>query len=639
MGLRKKGQADIYLEKMGQWDFSDTDTLTKEEDVVQKTYAAYQGFFAGQKAMLKESGKSSFQMKDVIEEILLASKKINDTSSFILKGAQTQDDEVKNCQSFMQEFMEKMAAMDVASKKTMENAKEISSQGDQGQSIIETFMKKQETLFVTVENINQEIEHLIQEISKVNEITAILFEVSNQTKLLSLNASIEAARAGEAGKGFAVVADEVRKLSEQSQDASNTINTTIQAVVSELSKLKELQKVSGETFQEQRGSEADLSQAFSSIEESVDKFLVNQQEYESNFSEIMKKKEGMVQSVSSIADVIEESTAATEEMESLTLTQFNKLGLMTKIQSDLSKRIDGLNQMADKIRVTNAQTQKKKIALVWDLDDPFWEPAGKSAKETAEALGIETFITAPKKRGEEGIREMVSILENIKQEHYDALCISPISDARIEEAISSIAKDGTKIGFIQADFKGIKKEFLIGTNSLNCGKNAGKVIKKALNGSGEMAVVRWNQGKITAIEERAEGCIQELRASGIKVYEISAPGEPTKEEAERYVNELFTKHPGINLLYATNVGWGLAFARYVENHSLRQVKVIMVDFTDDVAKQIEKGNVYAAISQRPFAWGETCVRLMSDVLDDVSVDSLIDTGTFEVNQRNMKIYV
>ena len=47
--------------------------------------------------------------------------------------------------------------------------------------------------------------------------------ISQQTNLLSLNASVEAARAGQAGKGFAVVASEVRSLAQTSDKASKDI--------------------------------------------------------------------------------------------------------------------------------------------------------------------------------------------------------------------------------------------------------------------------------------------------------------------------------------------------------------------------------------------------------------------------------
>jgi len=64
-------------------------------------------------------------------------------------------------------------------------------------------------------------------------IDSILIKVKNisdQTKMLGLNAAIEAARVGESGRGFAVVADEVRKLSEESKDTVADIKRFIDQI-------------------------------------------------------------------------------------------------------------------------------------------------------------------------------------------------------------------------------------------------------------------------------------------------------------------------------------------------------------------------------------------------------------------------
>lgn len=77
----------------------------------------------------------------------------------------------------------------------------------------------------------------LQELERINDIVDQILDITNQTNLLSLNASIEAARAGKSGQGFAVVAEEIGKLAEDSSKAVNEIqdickntNSNIQAV-------------------------------------------------------------------------------------------------------------------------------------------------------------------------------------------------------------------------------------------------------------------------------------------------------------------------------------------------------------------------------------------------------------------------
>ncbi|MBR6666057.1 MAG: methyl-accepting chemotaxis protein [Lachnospiraceae bacterium] len=67
-------------------------------------------------------------------------------------------------------------------------------------------------------------------VAKINELTNAIVEISDQTSLLSLNASIEAARAGEAGRGFAVVAQEISNLAHRSLETVSDINAIISEV-------------------------------------------------------------------------------------------------------------------------------------------------------------------------------------------------------------------------------------------------------------------------------------------------------------------------------------------------------------------------------------------------------------------------
>lgn len=76
-------------------------------------------------------------------------------------------------------------------------------------------------------------------LSQVSSMAESLRDISEQTNLLSLNASIEAARAGQHGAGFAVVATEVRELADRSSKSTDEI---ARVVVSTQAKLNELEQ-------------------------------------------------------------------------------------------------------------------------------------------------------------------------------------------------------------------------------------------------------------------------------------------------------------------------------------------------------------------------------------------------------------
>lgn len=92
-------------------------------------------------------------------------------------------------------------------------------------------------IIMSIQNISDSSKEVIGKMSelqslskKINEIVTLITNISEETNLLSINASIEAARAGENGKGFGIVAEEVRRLAEESNEASNEIISLINEV-------------------------------------------------------------------------------------------------------------------------------------------------------------------------------------------------------------------------------------------------------------------------------------------------------------------------------------------------------------------------------------------------------------------------
>lgn len=183
-------------------------------------------------------------------------------------------------------------------------------------------------------------------IGEIANVSSAIQEIASQTNLLALNASIEAARAGEAGKGFAVVAEEIKKLSEDTDEEISKVNDLTAKV---FESVKALSRESNAVLEFINGT---VMSDYNKLETLVTEYQKDTGYYNQASESIGASAESVRDSVDSINEMIDSISMAQKELSDAATSVNENLQKITYSSENMSQETKEVLESVNSLQET-----------------------------------------------------------------------------------------------------------------------------------------------------------------------------------------------------------------------------------------------------------------------------------------------
>lgn len=298
------------------------------------------------KKALKHLTNFSYNLNNDVDETNKISNEITQVFNEISKTIDSQSQSIMDITNSLQ-------STDKGVNYLIETSKKMNDSSDLNVKVNQLGMQQVEILGSDMQNVNSivsktltMIEVLNKETENINSILSLITGITEQTNLLSLNASIEAARAGENGKGFSVVATEIGKLAKNSRESIKQISDFLDEIKLKTEEVKAMVGKVAEASNSSSMATDKVRSVFEEIKDNTANISEQAKILDKLINDFKQSSVKITNEITSISADTEETNASIEEVLGSMTEQNKKINNITESFGELNSLINNLDNLA-----------------------------------------------------------------------------------------------------------------------------------------------------------------------------------------------------------------------------------------------------------------------------------------------------
>ena len=281
----------------------------------------------------------------------------------------------------------------------------------------------------------------------------------------------------------------------------------------------------------------------------------------------------------------------------------------------------------------NTQKSIKIEVILKTSENDFWQNVRTGASAAGKEFSVDLTINSP--LNESDVEDQITLVNNAIERKVHAIVLAA-SDFKKLVAVSEKAVDaGIPVIIIDSALDSTKISTFIATDSKEAAIKAGNKLVEIAGKECDIAIMSFVKGAATS-NQRQEG-IYEVIKKYPKINLLAVEYCLSDENiAQKLTEDILKKFPSISAVVALNGPSTMGVARaIVEMNLIGKVKIVGFDNVNGEIDYLEDNAIQAIVIQNPYNMGYLGVKCAIDVVNKVSIDRVINTGSTVIDKGNM----